>query len=344
MQPDPIEPPLNFFDPYYVAWHLPLMFVLGALMGSFFNVCIYRIPMGVLLTFPGSHCYRCGTPIRWFDNIPLVSYWLLGGRCRDCGVGFSPRYFFIELLTALLFTGLAWRFGYSLALIPALVFVSLLLIATFTDLDHYIIPLRISVGGVAIGLALAAVWPLGLAEGNPLAEPLLPVPRWLGPLSSAALGAAAGFVSLGAVGLLGSIAFRKPAMGMGDVYLFAMFGAFCGPLPLLSILLLACAFGLVLGLTGIVLGKLREGSEPPEVDGPDIAPSEAVRYVESQPITPVERLVLLGALLRPGRTGPGRHYMPFGPSLALAAGLVYVFGGEISDFVQQWLFGPPWLG
>ena len=165
-------PPATFFDPYYRTLHLSMTFIWGACLGSFFNVCIYRIPLGLSLSFPGSHCYRCGHPVRWFDNIPLLSYWILRGRCRHCGATFSIRYFVVELLTALLFSLCFYKIGYSLAFLPALILVSLLIIATFTDLDHWIIPDRISLGGLAAGLLLAAIWPLGLARGNPLASSL----------------------------------------------------------------------------------------------------------------------------------------------------------------------------
>ena len=90
---------VDFFGPAFRPLHLALALVFGLVFGSFFNVCIYRIPMGIALSLPPSHCYRCGSLIKWYDNIPVVSYLLLRGRCRQCGVPFSARYALIELTT-----------------------------------------------------------------------------------------------------------------------------------------------------------------------------------------------------------------------------------------------------
>jgi leader peptidase (prepilin peptidase)/N-methyltransferase len=160
---------------------LPLLmvFILGAIMGSFLNVCIHRLPLEKSILWPGSRCGNCFQPIRWYDNIPLVSYWLLGGRCRTCGARFSLRYFAIELLTGLCFAGLfylavvenvhqlAWGilgserfligrlviFGYHAVLL------CFLLVATFTDFDRHSIPLPLTITGTLVGLAGAVVWP-----------------------------------------------------------------------------------------------------------------------------------------------------------------------------------------
>ena len=295
------EIPTHFLDPALRAVHLPTIFILGACMGSFFNVCIYRIPLGVALSYPPSHCYRCGGPVRWFDNIPLVSYWVLRGRCRHCGASFSIRYFLVELLTAAIFLGIYLKIGYSLAIVPALVFVSLLMIATFTDIDHWIIPDRISMGGIAVGLVLAAVWPIGLAEGNPLADNLFPVARRIGPLVNAAAGAAIGFAALWTIGAIGTIIFRKEAMGWGDMKLFAMFGAFCGVEYLAYILTLACLVGTAAGLVGMAWGRMaaRRPMDPALAPlAPD--PALAERLTQDLPLEPAER-ELIGARVRQAR-------------------------------------------
>src|SRR5262245_12301237 len=152
-----------------VFW-LVFLFLMGACVGSFLNVCIHRLPLEKSLLWPGSHCGHCYQPIRWYDNLPLVSYWVLRGRCRTCRTKFSPRYFLIELLTGLCFAGLFWfeiaQNGLHLPSLkhevlhigwrwfPSLVawavfgfhtvLISLLIVAAFCDLDHREIPLGIT--------------------------------------------------------------------------------------------------------------------------------------------------------------------------------------------------------
>ena len=330
MPPD--VPPLNLFDPYYWVVHLPLLFVLGACFGSFFNVCIYRIPLGVPLSMPPSHCYQCGRGVRWFDNIPLISYWTLKGRCRHCGAPFSVRYFMVELLTALLFVGAYLRIGHSPALLPALVFLSLLIIATFTDIDHWIIPDRISVGGMVAGMVLAAIWPLGLAGGNPLAADVFPVGRPLVALVNSLAGALAGFLILWGVGVLGRMIFRKDAMGWGDIKLFAMFGAFMGLEPLVYTLVIACLVGAIAGTVGIILGRMRAGAPAPAAIAPlQLDPEQAKALMTSAALGAEEREIVGRALNHPGAVGPVRHHLPFGPSLALAAAVVYLYFAPIQE-------------
>ncbi len=318
-------------DPFYRAVHLPTIFILGAAIGSFLNVCIYRIPQGMSLNYPGSHCYRCGERVRWFDNIPLLSYWLLRGRCRHCGVHFSARYFLVELLTGLLFLGAFLKLGYSLAIIPALVFIGLNVVGTFTDIDHWIIPDRITIGGTAAGIALAAIPALGMAPGNPVAAALWGgIPRALEPLANAVLGAIAGFVMLYMIGWIGSRIFRKEAMGFGDVKLFAMFGAFCGVFHLLHILLLSCLVGTFVGIVGLVRGKLAAlrplpAAVAPLTADPALGEARAARHG----LAPLEARVLGAAMAAPGPVGRVRHHLPFGPSLSAAAVAVYFYGPEI---------------
>lgn len=309
-------------------------------MGSFFNVCIYRIPRGMPLSYPGSHCYRCGRPIHWYDNIPLLSYWILGGRCRQCGASFSIRYFIVELLTALLFLLGYSRIGPGLALIPGYLFISLLIIATFTDIDHWIIPDRISIGGLGLGLLLALVWPLGLAPHNPLAEHNLLLdllfdhvgypPRAALPAINAFAGAAVGLLSMWGIGSIGSLIFRKEAMGWGDIKLFAMFGAFCGPASLLYILVFACFFGTIAGGIGLWLGRraARQKADP-AIAPLESNPKLAEALIQEHPLGGEERRAVLRALTKPGALGPVRHHLPFGPSLALAAVAVYLYGEVI---------------
>lgn len=188
-----------------IVW-LILVFLLGAAIGSYLNVCIYRIPFEKSVLWPGSHCGSCFQPIRWFDKFPLISYWILLGRCRTCGVRFSPRYFFIELLTGSGFAGLFYlevilnvhqlpilkqeQFAIEFGMIPKegwmiwlyhVILFCFLLVASFIDIDHLEIPLSVTITGTVVGLVGGAIfWPWlptepGLA--NPLVRgPLLPLP------------------------------------------------------------------------------------------------------------------------------------------------------------------------
>jgi leader peptidase (prepilin peptidase) / N-methyltransferase len=143
---------------------LPLWFVLGSVflfgivVGSFLNVCIHRIPRGHSIVAPRSKCYSCERTIAWFDNIPLLSYILLGGKCRHCGARFSIRYFGVELLTGILFV-LVWKYFSPSEAIVYTIFVSGLITATFIDFEHYIIPNEITLGGVLVGVLCSGLVP-----------------------------------------------------------------------------------------------------------------------------------------------------------------------------------------
>jgi leader peptidase (prepilin peptidase) / N-methyltransferase len=134
------------------------VFLFGAAVGSFLNVCVHRMPREQSIVTPPSSCPHCGQRIRWFDNIPLVSYLVLRGRCRNCGTHFTARYFLVELLTAVLFLTIWLRFGGWLAPIYWLL-VGGLIAATFIDFEHFIIPNEITYGGVVLGLLLSTLYP-----------------------------------------------------------------------------------------------------------------------------------------------------------------------------------------
>jgi leader peptidase (prepilin peptidase)/N-methyltransferase len=211
------------------------LFALGAVVGSFLNVCIYRIPWEKSVVWPGSRCPKCSSAIAAQDNIPIVSWFALRGECRHCGARIAARYPLVEALVGLLFVGvyvtdiihgpeIPWGtlpLRYPLGVVYHLVFVSLLVAATFIDYDLWIIPDEITVGGMIAGLALGAAFP----EIRP--EP--------GYASSHAQGFWFGVTGLlvgggltWAVRVLGSLVFRKEAMGFGDVTLMGMIGAFMG--------------------------------------------------------------------------------------------------------------------
>lgn len=135
------------------------VFILGACIGSFLNVCIVRMPQNKSIVFPSSHCVKCNKPLAWYDNIPLFSYLLLGGRCRYCREKFSVRYFVVEFLTAAVFVVLYLRFGFSPALLAYMIMAGGLLVSTFIDFEHRIIPDEISLGGIVVGIVLSIFIP-----------------------------------------------------------------------------------------------------------------------------------------------------------------------------------------
>lgn len=184
--------------------------ILGASVGSFMNVCVSRLPRGESLIRPRSKCPGCGGPIAWYDNVPLLSWILLRGRCRQCRQPISIQYPAIELVTAAIWVGMALLYGPTWRSLQGSILFSLLLTISLIDARHYLIPDALSLGGLGAGLALA----------------LLPGPP---SILTALIGGALGFGVLLAVGVLGEWVFKKPAMGGGDIKMMAMVGAFLGP-------------------------------------------------------------------------------------------------------------------
>ena len=139
-------------------WLTVIFALVGAAVGSFLNVCICRIPEGLSIVFPPSRCPHCGHPIRFYDNIPLVSYLLLGGKCRDCREKISPRYPLVEFITAIFAGLLFWKYGLTPAYPVMFLFVCTLIVITFIDLDHQIIPHILTLSGIPIFAVLAVVF------------------------------------------------------------------------------------------------------------------------------------------------------------------------------------------
>lgn len=304
-----------FDDPAMTPVFLIVSFLYGALFGSFFNVCIYRIPLGMSVGKPvRSFCFECGSPVRSLDNIPLISYWLLKGRCRDCGAPFSMRYFLVELLTACLFTAVYWFHGASFAVLVYWVLTGFLVIATFTDLDHWIIMPSVSIGGAITGLVLAAATPwlpgdietFAVATAGPC-----PVGAWWGPVCNGVIGAVFGFGLLWFIGFLGKLVFRKDAMGGGDLRLFACVGAFLGWGNCLWVLFAACIVGAVGGIALIMIAGRRETKGV----APEIAGTEEERE------SPYD----LSRDVAEATAGKGLHHVEFGPYIAVATYVVMLF-------------------
>ena len=191
------------------AWIVAGAFVVGAAFGSFLNVCILRLPLDESIIRPGSRCPRCSASIAWYDNLPLVSWFMLRGRCRSCGEGISVQYPSVEALVGILWAVAVWYYGFTLDALAGALLGTILLGIAITDARHYLIPDEYTVGGLVIGLLLS------LRGG------------WEGALT-AVIGAALGFTLLLGVGWVGEKALRKEAMGGGDIKMMAMVGAFVG--------------------------------------------------------------------------------------------------------------------
>lgn len=229
----------------------------GAVIGSFLNVCIYRIPRGVSVVTPRSACPRCGVRIARYDNVPVLGWLWLRGRCRSCREPISPRYPVVEAITAGLFAFLLWRYGLSLEFLVAAAFFAAMIVVTLIDFDVRIIPDAITIPGTVVGLAASLITPLSF---------------W-----SALIGAALGF------GLFLGIAwgYRRltgvDGMGGGDIKLAAMLGAFLGWPGLLLTLFLASLAG---SLTGLLVLILRRGNRRTALPfGTFLAPASLVVYL-----------------------------------------------------------------
>lgn len=362
------EPTLQelLWAPDIWGFYLFVVFVFGALLGSFYNVCIYRIPLGLSPGTPKwSFCFRCGTPIRWYDNIPILSYFVLGGKCRACGSGYSLRYAAVEFLTAALFVAVfvsanplgsetfAWATFWYLA------FVSLLIVGTFTDLDHWIIPDGVTLGGALAGIVFWLLFGLFVQQHSILTLngpfPLLwemrgeatvdivlafldnptdaaPPPgaiKWWMPVANSVLGALFGMGMLWGIAIVGKVMFGKDAMGFGDVKLFALVGATLGIRGAILTLMAACVFGVIAGVTLMLAAKmskpkvsvLRAGGPLVEEGVLDTVDSDA----DVEPGATEAKLDWRGRLARRCREEikpSNLHHLPFGPWIALGAAVV----------------------
>ena len=230
--------------PVTEAYFTLLAFFFGACIGSFLNVCIYRIPLDQSVVTPRSHCPHCGKSIAWYDNIPLVSYFALRAKCRQCGGPISPRYALVELLTAFLFLLVWLKYGLSFQTPVYWLMVSGLILGTFVDFEHMIIPDRVSLGGMVAGVILSALIP-ALHDAATVRDSLI----------ASALGLALGSGSLWLVAVVGKWVFKKDAMGLGDVKLLGGIGAFLGWQAVLFTILMSSFFGSMVGVALIVSGK-----------------------------------------------------------------------------------------
>ncbi len=289
----------DILRPLSIAWGA----LVGSVVGSFLNVVVARLPRGESVVHPRSRCPGCGAPIAWYDNVPVLSWLLLGARCRRCRSRISVRYPLVEALVGLLGALAVARHGVGAAALAELTFEALLVALAFIDLDTWLLPFALSLPLAALGLLAGG---LGLAPS--------------GTLVGALIGGGAGFLAFLVVHLVGEKIFHREAMGFGDVVLLGGLGAWLGPWGLLPVILLSSLQGSLVGVALILLGRSQPG--PAEETEPPAEPAPAAPDAPSIPGPPP-------ADVAEEDWTPPRHALPFGPFLALAA--------------LEWLLLGPWL-
>ena len=234
-----------------------IVLLFGLIVGSFLNVCIARIPLETSIISPPSHCPRCKTPIRWYDNIPLVSFAVLRGRCRTCGQQISWRYPLVELLNGLLYLLVISEFGFTGEALLVMALCSSLVVVTFIDLDHQIIPDVITYPGMVLGLVAAPFFMTTLAGPLPfgLGTVLPPLGQYGASFLNAFTGLVLGGAPLYLIGLLWEKLRKVEAMGGGDVKYMAMVGSFLGWKGAFLTIMLGAISGSLVGVALILLKK-----------------------------------------------------------------------------------------
>ncbi len=234
-----------------------LVFLFGATLGSFLNVCISRWPAELSVVRPRSRCPRCEKQIAWYDNVPIVSWLLLRAKCRGCGLPISAQYPLIEALVGVIWLLSVWHFGLSLTALRVGIAATILLGVMMTDLSHYVIPDGFTLTGFLVGILMPLV-AMVVGEVGPFAGP------W-----DALVGACAGAGLIAIVGWLGEIAFGKEAMGQGDVTLMAMIGAMVGPGRSFLTIFIGSGIGAVVYLLVVLpIGLLRAKRSGSEFEPP----------------------------------------------------------------------------
>ncbi|MBK7860399.1 MAG: prepilin peptidase [Archangiaceae bacterium] len=222
-----------------------LVAIVGLCLGSFYNVLIVRVPNGQSIVRPGSKCPKCGHALSWYENLPVLSWLALGGKCRSCKTPISPRYMVVELLTGLLFVAFWARFGIGWPLLSAMVMSIFVVPLAFIDAEQWILPFELTLPGIAAGVLVA-------------------IPQGFEAVKISALSAAIAFCAFRAVEYFGWLMFKKEAMGAGDKFLAALLCAFIGVHALPALFLLSALHGSVVGLIGLAIA----GRAGPQADAP----------------------------------------------------------------------------
>jgi len=280
--------------PAALAW----VAIFGAVLGSFLNVVIARVPAGQSVVRPRSRCPRCVAPIAWYDNLPVVSWILLRARCRRCRAPISFRYPLVEVVGAGIAVAALLRHGFSPAAASELAFVLLLVALAFIDLDTWLLPHALTWPLIGFGLAASVA---GLSAAG----------SW----RSAAIGAGLGFAAFAAISWAGEKLLRREALGFGDVWLLSGLGAWLGARALLPVVLLASIQGSAVGIALLLAGRAQPG--PPAKAGASAADLSAPRVEEptEEPWT------------------PPRNSVPFGPFLVAGALEWLYLSGRIAALV-----------
>ena len=295
---------------------------MGLALGSFLNVCIYRLPRGMSVLNPRwSACPNCKQPIAFYDNVPVLSWLLLRGRCRQCKAPISPRYLLIEVLTAALFLACSWRFGMTLATLKFWMLAFLLLGLIFTDAETKLLPDKMTLTGLGLGIVFSLLVPV-----NDLAAQFLPVSLPLSSdvssrllsLADSLLGAAVGASFIYGAGAIYLRARGIEGMGFGDVKLMAMIGSFLGVKLTVFTIFTASIAGSIFGVSTILMVWVKRTR----------------RFVERRHLT------LHDARQRAWHSAQTmyRHYeMPFGVFLGSMAMLAFFFGKQFLDWYWRLL-------
>lgn len=279
------------------------IFIFGLAIGSFLNVCIYRIPLNQSIVKPRSHCPKCNNLITWYDNIPLLSYLILRGKCRHCKTPISIRYFIVELLTGLLFLIVVWKFeGLNIVSVTYLVIVGCLIAITFIDLDHFIIPDVITYPNMILGMLISVILSFlpntRFLISSWTSGPFSLVAGKFYPLYNAIFGLVIGGGILLLIGTTAKWILKKEAMGGGDVKLLAAMGTFIGYKLVLLTLILASFVGSIIGAIVLIQAKKKEKDAT-----------------------------------------PFGHYIPFGPYLAIGIFIALIWGNDIINWYFNHILG-----
>lgn len=240
-----------------------VVLLFGAVIGSFLNVCIYRLPREESVAWPASHCPSCGQAIAAYDNIPVISYLILRGRCRACPAPISIRYPLVEAVNAIAYVIVFWMFGFTATACVYAALVSALIVVTGTDLSHYMIPDAVTLPGIVIGLLCAVlILPVGIIDSL--------------------LGVLVGGGSLWFLAWVSPYIFGKEGMGGGDIKLMAMVGSFIGWQPTLLAIMIGSLLGSVIG-GGLMVARImrREQYIP---FGPFLAIGSVLALLFHQPL------------------------------------------------------------
>lgn len=264
-------------------------FVFGSMIGSFLNVCIYRMPRNESIVKPRSRCPKCGVMIAWYDNIPILSWLVLRAKCRHCGQPISWMYPLVEALTGVLFLLVFWRFGFTLASPCYMALAGSMVLVTFVDLTDWTIPNQVTFPGIPLGIALSVVGMFYPASELVVTD-----------VFDSVLGVLLGGGSLYLLDKISLLVLKKRGMGFGDVKLLAMLGAFLGWRNVLLIIMLASVLGSIVGIAMLLIS-------------PHTAKKPAPREGDEET----------------GREQPKGYYLPFGPYLAVAGLITLFLGNAI---------------